>query len=435
MRAVGLTTRPSIDGVLSPGEWPDDPAATLRIDRAEQCLPSRRSRWKGPADASAVVTVAADAEALYVAARVTDDVSLHTGEPWWVGDGLELFLDTDRTNDGPDATGAPRPDGYREDDWQIFLMPANPNLRWGVAFRGPTGVFDDGALVGVEMAFVRKGGGSYDLELRLPLSNFPGLSGGRATEVGFALALNDVDRFVPSPDPLAGALPDPATYLSWNGGFELYHRPANFGRLELPARKTSPPADAPSEGGTSAALIVAVFFAIALVIGLVGPGSRRLARAGPRPKAVLLALDVLLAGFLALLASCEDRDARARATAALDAAFREADGIARQAATFGALDPRDAAARGRTLVRLLAGEGVPCVAPVESHAFVPLAPLPTEGGPAPEYRIALAAGVVEEWPLPAPAVARALKLRLAPTRDTASGRPPPGAAVVLGPCA
>ena len=36
-----------------------------------------------------------DAEALYLAISVTDDISLHTGEPWWAGDSIELFLSTD----------------------------------------------------------------------------------------------------------------------------------------------------------------------------------------------------------------------------------------------------------------------------------------------------------------------------------------------------
>ena len=58
---------------------------------------------------------------------------------------------------------------------------------------------------------------------------------------GAALALNDVDRFLPSATPGGAATPDPATYLSWNRGFVLYRKPKNFGRLEIPARTAAAP--------------------------------------------------------------------------------------------------------------------------------------------------------------------------------------------------
>ena len=65
IRARVLTAPPTIDGEIRPEEWPEDPASTLRIDRADQVLASRRELWKGPLDAHVVARVGVDAEALY----------------------------------------------------------------------------------------------------------------------------------------------------------------------------------------------------------------------------------------------------------------------------------------------------------------------------------------------------------------------------------
>ena len=113
------------------------------------------------------------------------------------------------------------------------------------------------SLLGVHVAWVPGEGGSYTLEARIPFANFPGLSGGDPRSIGFALALNDVDRLVPGAQPDAAATSDPGTYLSWNRGFLLYRKPKNFGRLDLPARATSAPV-VPAESAGSPALWVAV---------------------------------------------------------------------------------------------------------------------------------------------------------------------------------
>ena len=423
-----------LDGELGLEEWAVGEAATFRLDRAEQCLADRRSRWKGPLDVQVVGRVGVTADDLWLAFEVTDDVSLHTGEPWWHGDSLELFLNTDLTDDDPAAAGDPVRDRYSDDDWQIFLMPANPHLRWGVALHGPQTRFDDGGLVGVRTAYSRLPGGSYVLEVAIPLANFPGLAGGGARRIGFDVAVNDVDRFVPSLDLVSPATPDPATYLTWNGRGELYRSPSHFGVLELPARAASAPPPAPTPDTGSAAIAVAFLAAIGLVALLVGPGAVRLARAGPRPKAALLALDVLLAGFLAFSSGCQERGARDAARRRLEDATKEAQVVAQEAAELGALDAADAAARARTLRRLLAGERVTCLPPVAAHAFVRLSPWPGEpGGPASaDGRIPLEPGVEHDWPLPAPAPAAALRVRLLPGRTPSAREESEPAPVRLG---
>jgi hypothetical protein len=67
------------------------------------------SRWGGPDDLSATFFLAYDARALYVAGRVKDDVPVHrNNSTWWLGDSIELFLDTDPSDRPPDR-GAPSP--------------------------------------------------------------------------------------------------------------------------------------------------------------------------------------------------------------------------------------------------------------------------------------------------------------------------------------
>jgi diguanylate cyclase (GGDEF)-like protein len=403
---------PTIDGRLD--EWPDDPASTAALDRAEQALPRPGLAWRGPADASARVQVGVDGDSLYLAVSVTDDVALHPAEPWWHGDSLEVFLNTDLSDDGEGAENR-----YSDDDWQIFLMPGNPSLRWGVAYRGESPRFDDGGLVGVRTAFLPAEGGGHTLEARFPLSNFAGLDGRAERTIGFALALGDVDRLLPPAVPGGEAVPDPATYLSWNRGFDLYRRPQHFGRLVIPERPPGPEAApvARAPGSGSLALWVAGIAAVLLVVFLVGPGSRRLARAGPRPKVVLLALDALLAIWIASATSCAERRAEREARVRLEPALGEADLVAREAGDLGALDANDPAARSRTLLRLLSGESVPAMPPIAAQAYVPL-----EGNRAPlAYRIPLERRAA--WPLQSPVAATALRVGLAPVRAPSADRP------------
>ncbi len=418
LTAAVLTHSPTLDGRLSVGEWSEDPACIARLDRADQCLAARRANWKGIEDASAVVRVAADARALYLAVSVTDDQPFHPGEPWWHGDSLEVFLNTDLSDDGPGAE-----DAFSDDDWQIFFMPSNATLHWGVAYHGQKARFDDAGLSGVRTAFTWRLGGSYDLEIRIPLENFPGLAGGGARRIGFALALNDVDRLVPGPDAQAAPTPEPGTYLSWNGGFNLWRRPGHFGVLVLPPRAAPPSGEA--RGVPESPALWIALAAAALLVALVtgGPGSRRLARSGPRPKAVMLVLDVFLGGWIALHTSCAEQTAREGVRARLAAAVEEANLVASEAAEVGALDARDPSARARVLARLLAGDRVACMPPVLDQRYVALGTAWEDvdvRGPL-DYRIRLKPGAREDWPLAAPVDATALLLRFEP--DRAEGKP------------
>ena len=115
--------------------------------------------------------MAADARFLYLAAEVSDDRLLHPGQPWFHGDSLEVFLNTSR------VAGETPPASFVEGCWQILLMPTNPQLSWGVIYKGQQVVFGDGGLKGVRLAHrVRPGG--YDIEVALPRAGL-GLAGPR----------------------------------------------------------------------------------------------------------------------------------------------------------------------------------------------------------------------------------------------------------------
>src|SRR5262249_62111985 len=62
---------------------------------------------------------------------------------------------------------------YDEGDWQIFLMPGNPNLHWGVAYHGQAVKFGDADLVGVRVASTPRKDGGWTLEAKVPTANFP----------------------------------------------------------------------------------------------------------------------------------------------------------------------------------------------------------------------------------------------------------------------
>ncbi|MDJ0521081.1 MAG: sigma 54-interacting transcriptional regulator [Planctomycetota bacterium] len=392
VRAQVLDAAPRMDGILD--EWQGLPAeAEAVLARREQLHPRLGEAWSGPEDGSVRVAVAVHGDDLYLGLSFTDDVVVHEPErAWWHGDSLELFVNPDL------VPGERPPHRFTPDCRQIFLMPANADLPWGVVYRGLRQVFGDGGLRGVEVVRGPEREGGYDAEARIPLVNF-GITDRREARLGFALALNDAD------DP--GAPSD--TYLSWNRGFDLYLHPDHFGELTIPARQAfEPPPDPKGHGGTTWPLLLAIGLIAAVL--LAGPAARLLAGIGARTKLLALGAIVVLGGAVVLEATlAADADEHA-VRVELDALADRAATVATDAAAY---LPDDGGTDARTLTALLRGGRVAAAPGVVGARLVALHPdgafAPPQGVPA--YGLDLR--TERSFLFPQPVSANRVRMRLA----------------------
>ena len=356
VEAVALPAAPTLDGRLE--EWTAVPAsAAAVINRREQLHPSYLEAWTGPEDASVTLKAAVHGEHLYLALAVTDDVIFHdTEQAWWHGDSFELFINADLPHQEE------VPERFSPGCRQIFLMPANPVLPWGVVYQGRRQRFDDGGLTGIEVVRGPERAGGYDAEVRIPLANF-GIDHQRATRLGFALAMNDAD----------GPEATPESYLSWNQGFDLYLYPRHFGELSLPARPDVRAADRADEGAGLGWLWV-ILLGIAAVLFVTGPGARHLARLGTRRKLVALVAVLVITGVIVGEALLAETAAEVEVQVELKSLALSAGRVAEDAAPhIGAASPR--ATRTQAIEALLRGARVPARAGVIDAALVPLHPM------------------------------------------------------------
>jgi len=106
---------PVVDGVVA--EWEAHPAPIQVTPKDVAYGPESVS---GDEDLSGTIWVAWDTDNLYVAARVVDDTLAGTDkEPrWWLGDHLEVFLDTQYA---PGVSGE-----FGEGQFQFGLLPSPP---------------------------------------------------------------------------------------------------------------------------------------------------------------------------------------------------------------------------------------------------------------------------------------------------------------------
>jgi len=140
--------------------------------------------WQGLDDLSAIWSIAWDDQYLYLAVKVKDDafVKLAHGEEIFKEDSLEIWIDTDPGN---------RTNTLGGKDFQLGIAPgANPPedaeayLRLPLAEAHPA----DDVLLATQLA-----PGGYDLEARIPWSNFHVLLPFAGEGFAFTLALNDDD--------------------------------------------------------------------------------------------------------------------------------------------------------------------------------------------------------------------------------------------------
>jgi len=164
--------RPALDGNLN--GWPID-ATGIILGSAKNTL-RRHFNWTGTRDLSAVVRLAWDDEALYLAEDVCDDILVQVTSPAEIyqGDSVELFFNS-------------FPNQYRTDGfWQIAIAPP---LKAGETLR----------VVGAQKPFEGVEGqakiypGGYTLECRIPWKNLPGFAPTQGQCLGFQIMLDDRD--------------------------------------------------------------------------------------------------------------------------------------------------------------------------------------------------------------------------------------------------
>ncbi|WP_262852837.1 sugar-binding protein [Mumia quercus] len=222
---VGETAAPTLDGTVGEGEY----AATLDLSR----------RWEGeactsPADCSATGYVTRAGDALYVAAKVTDDVKSAVLEPsdckrHWRVDSLEVALD---------------PAGTSENTSTTFKVGALPFTTSGQSCaardadntQGPIGAFPmsgeggsdettldpDNVAPGFEMASsVSSPYTGYVIEMKVPLAALPATVD--PDRLGFNMFVYDSDT-----QDKAGQ-----TRLGWSTWGGVQGDPYRWGRLEL----------------------------------------------------------------------------------------------------------------------------------------------------------------------------------------------------------
>jgi len=279
-------TAPTIDGVADDTAWQG--VAARIIGAAENIHPNYRAGWTGVDDLSGSVRSVRTATDLYLLFEIRDDVLMHeTGKQFWVGDSIEVFLDTDRQTD-------PDEEFYSDDDRQLFLMPFREGMSWSVVGRGPNLPYPSGGLVGLELAHTRQDSG-YTLEVRIPLATLNPLRPDGNGDIGFDIALNDVDQ--------AGA-DAPKTYMTLSGRQELFRDPARFARLRLGSAPPSTPsttASAPSLLPFGVAQLLWGLLAVVSLSLLVRSAARRLPVGGRRSLIVLCASSVAAAGVLGVI--------------------------------------------------------------------------------------------------------------------------------------
>ena len=187
LHAQRLTTPPTIDGDLS--DWAAlSPAAT--IDQSDQVgwKETPETQWDGPSDLSAVAYLGWDAEALYLAARVTDDMLQQQlwGEGLWKGDHLEFWLDTALQSDFDEATPS-------ADDFQFGFSPGSQDgsapadfAIWQPALLRA----DYESLINYASQFVADG---YVIEARIPWRLLRGVTPQPGLALGVAVDPSDTD--------------------------------------------------------------------------------------------------------------------------------------------------------------------------------------------------------------------------------------------------
>lgn len=178
--AVYLATPPTIDGNLA--EWNHVPGFTAPY------IVSQRDSWDGTMDVESLWRMGWDAQNLYLAVAVTDNVHVQTRETKfaYLGDSLELQFDTNRqANFGPGVNSA---------HYQYVVSPGNfaDRAPGSFRFRGDAeGAMSDFIGSGAQVAAMQTAVG-YTIEMAIPWSDLA-LQPAAGLVLGAAFSMNDLD--------------------------------------------------------------------------------------------------------------------------------------------------------------------------------------------------------------------------------------------------
>jgi hypothetical protein len=174
--AAFLSSPPTIDGDLDDWDLPG-----YAIDQ----VTFGAAAWSGTADASGQFFIGWDANHLYLAVSVRDDVfvQIRQGREMFRGDSVEFVLDRDLQGDFSLTY-------LNSDDYQIGLSPGNFDGLAPSAYRWfPRSL--ESSLSSAEVQAVRTAAG-YDLEARIPWSTL-GVTAQADQRFGFAISISDND--------------------------------------------------------------------------------------------------------------------------------------------------------------------------------------------------------------------------------------------------
>lgn len=196
----------NIDGKLADGEWPEKPAIVLN-----KAHDTQEGQWSGPDDLSAKVYFMVDADNLYVAIDVTDDVYSQdeTGGNIWKGDSVQLAFDPLHN---PDAMR------HRVDDYEYGFALAS---KGPVVWRWKSGPGKSNGLVTTVPLAIGKREGGLVYEAIIPFTELEPIAPLVKPDCGFTIAVNDSDG------------EGRASYLEWTPGIVASKDDSAFGELRF----------------------------------------------------------------------------------------------------------------------------------------------------------------------------------------------------------
>ncbi|MFA5164825.1 MAG: sugar-binding protein [Candidatus Omnitrophota bacterium] len=159
------------------------PGYTIRMDKQSYEI-LMYNVWSGKEDLSADIYMLWDDDALYVAAKVTDDVPFDNskeGPDIWDGDALEIML-------GLDDKADPKRMFFGKKDYQIGISPGNEkDIKAGEwVWRR------DDYVGGIEVASVRWDKG-YIIESKIPFKALGGFKPEVGRKIDFDISVDDAD--------------------------------------------------------------------------------------------------------------------------------------------------------------------------------------------------------------------------------------------------